>query len=123
MKDTVQLKILWAWIYIHANSFLGKCNETKIGEGTWEIIGCTQIRVLYHTAASIKLYLLTYYFNTSEILTSVESVALMVTYSIFLRIQNSCGVGSLNFSIMALSKLQTQFEVEASQFLSENSIP
>ena len=33
MKDTLQLKILWAWTNIRANSFLGKYHKTKMDEG------------------------------------------------------------------------------------------
>ena len=42
LKDTIQLKILWTWINITVNSFLGKYLETKMGEGTLEIISCTK---------------------------------------------------------------------------------
>ena len=42
LKDTLQWKILWRWINIHANSFLGKYHEMKMGERASEVISCTK---------------------------------------------------------------------------------
>ena len=42
LKDILQLKILQTWINIHANSFLGKYHEIKMGEGAVEIISVAQ---------------------------------------------------------------------------------
>ena len=44
LKDNLQLKILWTWINILANSFFGKYHEIKMGEDALEIISCTKIR-------------------------------------------------------------------------------
>ena len=44
LKDALQLKILQTWINIHANSFLNKYHETKMGENVLEIISSTKIR-------------------------------------------------------------------------------
>ena len=43
MKDTLQLKIVQAWISIRDNSFLGKYRDTNMGEGALGIINCTKI--------------------------------------------------------------------------------
>ena len=45
LKNTLQLKILRIWINVHADSFLDKYHEIKMGEGAVEIISCTKIGV------------------------------------------------------------------------------